>query len=156
MKNKDSSGIDGISNNLIKHIHLEIAKPLTLILNQMINSGIFPSELKTSKVTPLYQANEKDLFSNYRPISLLPSISKIFEYVIFDQISTYLTANDILSSEQYGFRPRHSTELAALNIVDSLTYKLDHGKIPINVYLDLSKAFDTRHHVKETNLLRDT
>ena len=76
LKNKDSSGIDGISNNLIKHIHLEIAKPLTLIINQMINSGIFPSELKISKVTPIYKANEKDLFSNYRPISLLPSISK--------------------------------------------------------------------------------
>ena len=84
--------------------------------------------------------------SNYRPIALLPSLSKIFEYVLLEQLTNYFVENNLLSSHQYGFRAKfrakHSTELAALNIVDNLTYKLDSGLIPINIYFDMSKAFD--------------
>ena len=86
------------------------------------------------------------LLSNYRPIALLPSLSKIFEYVLLEQLTNYFVENNLLSPHQYGFRAKHSTELAALNIVDNLTYKLDSGLIPINIYLDLSKAFDTLLH----------
>ena len=146
LKNKESSGIDGISNKLLKIAKNQITKPLTLIINQMIKTGIFPDKLKISRVTPIYKANKKDQFSNYRPISLLPSLSKIFEYVIYDQLSLYFIDNRLLSPQQYGFRPKHSTELAALNLIDQLTYKLDQNKIPINIYLDLSKAFDTLNH----------
>ena len=146
MKNKESSGIDGISNKLLKIAKNQITKPVTLIINQMIKTGIFPDKLKISRVTPIYKANKKDQFSNYRPISLLPSLSKIFEYVIYDQLSLYFIDNRLLSPQQYGFRPKHSTELAALNLIDQLTYKLDQNKIPINIYLDLSKAFDTLNH----------
>ena len=91
----------------------------------MITTGIFPQKLKISKVTPIYKANNKDHLSNYRPISLLSSISKIFEYVILDQVSNYFLENELLTPEQYGFRPGHSTELAALNLVDKLTYIYD-------------------------------
>ena len=92
------------------------------------------------------------LLSNYRPIALLPSLSKIFEYVLLEQLTNYFVENNLLSPHQYGFRAKHSTELAALNIVDNLTYKLDSGLIPINIYLDLSKAFDTLLH----DILLDT
>ena len=86
--------------------------------------------------------------TNYRLIALLPSISKIFEYILLEQLTSHFIENKLLSPQQYGFRAKHSTELAALNLVDYLTYKLDDGIIPINIYMyiDLSKAFDTLIH----------
>ena len=72
----------------------------------------------------------------YRPISLLPSLSKIFEYVMFDQLLHYFIENNLLSMEQFGFRPGHSTELAAVRLVDQLTSQMDHNLIPINIYRD--------------------
>ena len=146
LKNKKSSGIDGISNSLIKLSKHVFVKPLAIMVNQMLNTGIFPSQLKISKVIPLHKANDETLLSNYRPIALLPSVSKIFENVMLDQISNYFIDNNLLSMQQYGFRAKHSTEFAALNLVDHLTYKLDSGQIPSNVYIDLSKAFDTLIH----------
>ena len=139
LKNKSSKGIDGISNNLIKTAKYVFAKPLTLIINQMLYSGIFPEQLKVSKIIPLHKANDKLLLTNYRPIALLPSISKIFEYILLEQLTNHFIENKLLSPQQYGFRTKHSTELAALNLVDHLTYKLDNGIIPINIYIDLSK-----------------
>ena len=112
----------------------------------MLITGDFPSALKISKVKPLLKKGDNTLFSNYRPISLLPSISKIFEYVIFHQLMEYFTEHNLFSIQQYGFRPGHSTELAALNLVDILTKHMDRMKTPINIYIDLSKAFDTLDH----------
>ena len=155
LKNKTSTGTDGISNKLIKTAKNELIKPSTIIINQMLHTGIFPESLKISKVVPLYMYkanNDQMLLSNYRPIALLPSLSKIFEYVLLEQLTNYFVENNLLSPHQYGFRAKHSTELAALNIVDNLTYKLDSGLIPINIYLDLSKAFDTLLH----DILLDT
>ena len=86
------------------------------------------------------------MFSNYRPISLLPSISKIFEKVILEQLATYLDRNNLIHKHQYGFRKNHSTEYASLHIVDYLNYELDKNRTPTNIYLDLSKAFDSLYH----------
>ena len=119
----------------------------------MIHTGTYPQQLKIAKVTPIFKANDKEQFSNYRPISLLPSISKIFESVIYQQLMKYLLENKLLSLQQYGFRANHSTELAALNLIDRLTYDLDNGKIPTNIYIDLSKAFDTLQHETLLNKL---
>ena len=147
LKKKSSKGIDGISNNLIKTAKYVFAKPLTLIINQMLSSGIFPEQLKVSKIIPLHKANDKMLLTNYRPIALLPSISKIFVYILLEQLLTsHFVESKLISPQQYGFRAKHSTELAALNLVDYLTYKLDNGIIPINIYIDLLKAFDTLIH----------
>ena len=146
LKNKESSGIDKLSNKHIKAAKNVIVKPLTLMNNQMLNTGIFPDKLKQSKVTPIFKANDKELMikiSNYRPISVLSSMSKLYEFAISDQLTQYRIDNNLFSSNQYGFRAQHSTELAALNIVDRLTYLMDQGIIPLNIYIDLSKAFDT-------------
>ena len=78
----------------------------------MIVTGIFPDNLKISKVIPLYKARDQTLLSNFRPIGLLPSISKIFEYVLLEQITNYLLDNNMLFPQQYGFRSNHPTELA--------------------------------------------
>ena len=73
-------------------------------------------------------------------------MSKVFEYVIFNQLMTFLTDNKLFCMEQFGFRPGHSTELAALRLVDHLTTEMDNSNVPTNIYIDLSKAFDSLNH----------
>ena len=84
--------------------------------------------------------------TNYRPISLLSSIFKIIEKVAHNQISYYFTSHNVFYEHQYGFRSKHSTELAALHLIDNITTEMDSNNIPLNIYLDLSKAFDTLSH----------
>ena len=146
LKIKSSYGYDEISNNLIKHSSSSMIKPLTLIVYQVLHTGIFPGQLKLSRVKPIYESGEQTSFCNYRPISLLPSMSKIFEYVIFDQLMSFLTDQQLFCIEQFGFRPGHSTELAALRLVDHLTNEMDNFNVPINIYIDLSKAFNSLNH----------
>ena len=146
LKNKSSCGYDNISNKHIKYARSVLIKPLTLLINQCLHTGVYPSQLKMSRVKPLFKSGDKSLFSNYRPISLLPSLSKIFERVIFDQLLAYFTNNNLLCLNQFGFRPGHSTELAALRLVDHLITEMDRNRVPTNIYIDLSKAFDTLNH----------
>ena len=143
MENKSSSGYDGISNKMLKYIKKEISKPLTLKINKMLDSGIFPSGLKIEKILPIFKKGDVNSLNNYRPISLLPTISKIFERIIYDQLYAYFDDNNILSEAQYGFRTKHSTELAAVKLVDYIKNEIDAKYTPVNIYIDLSKAFDT-------------
>ena len=131
---------------LIKLIKSEIIPSLTCILNQSLHTGIFPDTLKIAKIIPIYKKGSLNDILNYRPISLLPSISKNFEKLIFIQLSTYLNEHKLLHDSQYGFREGHSTELASIELIDRITQDLDKGKIPISIFLDLSKAFDTLDH----------
>ena len=146
MKNKSNYGYDSISNKLIKSACQVLVRPLTLIVNQSLHTGVYSSQLKLSRVKPLFKHGNKSQFNNDRPISLLPSLSKIFEYVMFDQLLHYFIENNLLSMEQFGFRPRDSTEQAAVRLVDQLTSQMDNTVILINIYIDLSKAFDTLNH----------
>ena len=143
IENKSSSGHDGISNILLKYAKLEISKPLTLIINQMITIGIFPDSLKIAKIILIYKKRVPTDLSTYRPISLLPTISKIFERIIDIQLQEYLNRNNLLAEQQYGFRPNHSTEYAAVKLVDYISNKMDDHKISGTIFIDLSKAFDT-------------
>ncbi len=146
LKPKTSCGFDGFSMKLIKLIELQIVGPVTSIINQMLNTGIFPDDLKIAKVVPLFKKGDDTIFSNYRPISLLPAISKIFEKVIYKQVYDFFKLNKLLYPSQYGFRQGHSTELAAMELVDKIIQDMDKNEIPLNIYLDLSKAFDTLDH----------
>ena len=121
-------------------------KPLTLLINQVLNTEQFPDKLKVAKVIPIFKKNDPTLFTNYRPISLLPVISKVLERIMNNQLLMYFTNTKLLSDNQYGFRPHHSTEYAALEIVDRITTHLDNNQLPISIFLDLSKAFDTLDH----------
>ena len=150
---KTSSGIDNLSIKHIKVIKYELAKPLTLITNQVLSSGIFPDKLKIAKVIPIFKKGDDTDVNNYRPISLLPAISKIIEKVIYNQTYNYFDQNKILYAHQYGFRKQHSTELAVLELVDRTIYTLDKDETPINIFLDLSKAFDTLNHTILLNKL---
>ena len=109
LPSKTSSGVDGISTNLLKDIKYLISKPLTLIINQCLETGIFPSKLKIAKVIPILKKGDELIFDNYRPISILPSISKVFERIIFNQIHSYFHVYDLYFCSQYGFRKEHST-----------------------------------------------
>ena len=146
LKSKSSSGHDGISTVLLKKIAPVISAQLTVIINQSLLTGIFPNKLKIAKVTPLFKKDDPHLFDNYRPISLLPAISKVFEKIVYKQIYEYFTENKLIYDSQYGFREKHSTELASLELCDRILKYLDEGKIPITLFLDLSKAFDTLDH----------
>ena len=114
--------------------------PLTIIVNQSLCTGIFPDKLKIAKVIPLYKKQDEKVIGNYRPISLLSSVSKVFEKIVFDQLYDYFTTNGLLFNSQYGFRKHHSTELVEL--MDKIRREIDQKKTPFSVYLDLSKAFD--------------
>ena len=146
LNSKNSCGSDGISSKLIKYIIEELSMPLTVIINQIFTTGIFPDNLKTAKIHPLLKAGDPLLATNYRPISLLTSISKIFEKIIFNQPTNYLSLNNILTDSQYGFRKNHSTQSAALELIDRLMISMDKGKTPLAIFLDFSKAFDTLDH----------
>ena len=141
-----SAGADNISLILLKLSSEALSKPLTAIINQSLKNGIFPNKLKIAKVKPIFKKDDQHDFNNYRPISLLPSISKVFERVVHTQLFQYFTDNALFYNHQYGFRKNHSTETAVLELIDRLKANLDENKIPVAVFLDLSKAFDTIDH----------
>ena len=146
LKSKNSSGFDGLSTNLLKILIPAISKPLTLIINQSLATGIFPDKLKTAKVVPLFKKDDPLKMDNYRPVSLLTSLSKIFEKIAHNQISNYLKENKLFYKSQYGFRDEHSTELASLELIDRVMTAFESKQTPLAIYMDLSKAFDTLDH----------
>ena len=109
----------------------------------MLITGIFPDAFKLSKVIPLYKKDDSSLLDNYRPISLLPTISRIFEKDIHDQLYEYFVKYNLLTEQQYGFPKQHSTEYASVSLIDHISKEMENGKIPTNVCIDLTKAFDT-------------
>ena len=146
---KKSAGPDGLSSIIIKKIRNELAPILTIAINQSLSSGIFPSNLKVAKVIPIFKnKGEPTEFGNYRPISLLNVISKFFERVIYNQIYAYFTNNNLFFNSQYGFRTKHSTEDAAIELIDQVHKVFENNPEDhvVSVFLDLSKAFDTIDH----------
>ena len=127
---------------------------MTTTVNQSLTTDIFPDNLKLAKVIPLFKKGDPTSINNYRPISLLLALSKIFKRVIYNQINNYFTLNNPYYERQYGFRSKHSTELAALDIIDTITSRMEKGNIPITIYLDSSKAFDTLNHTILMNKLK--
>ena len=146
LKPKTSSGTDHVSSILLKFCSDIISKPISAIINQSLKNGIFPDKLKIAKIIPIFKKDDEGDSNNYRPISLLPAISKLFERIVHNQLFHYLTINRLLYDHQYGFREKYSTESATLEFIDTILQDLDNSKIPITIFLDLSKAFDTIDH----------
>jgi exonuclease III len=146
LQSKNSCASDGVSTKLLKTLKGKISKPLTFIINQSFQNGCFPDVLKVAKVKSLFKKGDLHDPNNYRPISILPSISKVFEKVMHKQIVRYFERNALFYENQYGFRAKHSTEFAVLELVDRLTTAMDKGDIPMSIFIDLSKAFDCLNH----------
>ena len=145
-KNKCSCGYDEIPVHIMKSTITSIAGPICKIINSSIKNGIFPDLLKIAKVCPIFKSGEPDLFSNFRPISVLPSFSKIFEKILFIRLLSYLETNKILSNTQYGFRKSHSTFMAIIDMYDKISNAIDNNMYSLGIFIDLSKAFDTIDH----------
>ena len=146
IKPKYSAGYDNISTVLLKLSGSALMKPLVAIINQSLMNGVFPQKLKIAKVIPIFKKDDIHLLNNYRPISLLPAISKVFEKVVHNQLMNYFLENNLFYDHQYGFREGFSTELALTEFVDRISAILDNRQIPFAIFMDLSKAFDTLDH----------
>ena len=107
---------------------------------------MFPDKWKVAKVLPVYKDDIKSEASNYRPISILPIVSKIIEKIIFNQLYEYLTTNNLLAESQHGFRPQHSTVTALLEATNNWYSYIDNSLLNGALFLDLKKAFDTINH----------
>lgn len=146
LKNKHSAGYDGISNVLLKQMEPYILKPVVHLANLMLQQGTFPEALKIAKVIPVFKKGSRDCIKNYRPISVLPSISKIFEYVMLNRLTSFFDAFNIISPNQYGFLEGRSTIDAVNSFVESVLENLENGKLCFATFLDLSSAFDCVDH----------
>jgi hypothetical protein len=109
-------------------------------------AGVFPEQLKYSKVKPLYKKGEKPCISSYRPVSLLTAFSKIFEKVIYEAVSDFLNSNNILASKQFGFRKSLSTDTALFNFTDEILSALNNNMHVGGISCDLTKEFDSLNH----------
>jgi hypothetical protein len=141
-----SPGWDNISPSVIKDsVHI-IVGPLVHIINLSLSSGTFPKELKIAKVLPLFKSGDASFFNNYRPVSVLPVVSKVFNKIYFAHLINFLKKQNILYKYQFGFRKQHSTFMALMILVDQISNAFERGEYVMGVFLDFSKAFDTIDH----------
>ena len=143
---KKATGLDMIPSKLLKMAASIVTPSLTAIFTKSIITGIYPTEWKMARVTPVFKKGEKSDLNNYRPISVIPVVSKVFEKIVYDQLYQYLNDNQFLSSCQSGFRSLHSTLTALLEATNSWSVNIDNGFLNGVVFIDLKKAFDTIDH----------
>ena len=141
-----STGLDGIGPNILKYCGDYITESIAHIINSSISQGIFPDALKEAYVIPIFKGGTREDPSNYRPISILPTISKIFERHIAQQLHTFFKDTDIIHVTQSGFRKQHSCHTALTRLIDAFLREIDNGKYVGAVFLDLRKAFDLVDH----------
>ena len=144
---KDSSaGWDELKPLVMKNIKESIKKPLTHIFDKSFSSGLFPSELKIANVVPIFKSGDEMVFSNYRPVSVLPIFSKLSERLMYNRLICFINENKLLYDYQFGFQKGKSTYMAMVMLVEKISEALDRGECVIGVILDFSKAFDTVDH----------
>ena len=148
LKPKNSSGIDNISSKQLKEILPSIVNPVTHIFNLSFQTGYIPLELKLARVVSVHKSDSNSLFNNYRPISLLPSLSKLLEKCAAKQMFGFIEKNKILYDFQFGFRRYYNTTQPVLQFLDKIYHSLhkDDPEYTISIFLDLKKAFDTVSH----------
>ena len=141
-----TAGFDDLNSMCLKISSRFLLKPLTHICNLSISQGIFPEQLKIANVIPLYKSDDSMSFNNYRPVSVLCVLSKIFEKIMYNRVTAFLEIFKILHDNQYGFRKKSSTHVALLTFIDKVIEAIGNGEYAIGVFLDFSKAFDTVDH----------
>ena len=146
MKKSLGFGSDGIASNLLKIAFPVICNSICDIFNFSIFSPSFPVSWKIARVTPIFKGGKPDDRSNYRPISLLPVVSRLFEKLIYDQLYQYLDKHKYLVSHQSGFRSLHSVVTCLLKGTNDWYIDIDNGRYTAMIFIDLKKAFDTVDH----------
>ena len=144
---KDSSiGWDELKPGIIKNIKGCITMPLAHICNlsfKRVFKRVFPMQLKIANVVPIYKTGNEHVFSNYRPVSVLPVFSKLLERLMYIRLMNFITNNKLLYKYQFGFQKSKSTFMPLISLIDRITEALDKGDCVVGIYLDFSKAFDT-------------
>lgn len=143
LKSDCAVGWDGISSGFLKQHKDILVPPLTYIFNLCLDTGVFPDWFKKALVHPVFKSGDRDRVENYRPISVLPAMSKILEKIINKRLVTYLETRKLLSINQFGFRKNLSTADAVHKMINHIAVKLDKGDKCVALFLDLAKAFDT-------------
>ena len=146
LPNIKSAGYDQINNVLLKELHPVIVEPLTAIFNKSLLEETFPARMKQADTVTLYKAKEKFLVNNYRPISLLLTLSKLLGKLVHSRTYHFLESHQILYNSQYGFRPNHPCENAISELSANIIKGIDKNEHTIALFLDLSKVFDTLNH----------
>ena len=141
-----SIGPFSIPINLLKVLKRHISYPLAKLINQSFVKGIVPAKLKVAKVIPLFKEGDSEIASNYRPISLLPIFSKLYEKVMHKRLYSFVTSNNIIHPLQFGFQENHSVDHALISITEAIRNTLDDKKYGFGVFVDLQKAFDSVNH----------
>lgn len=122
---------------LVKNTIELVIEPFTYICNLSFSSGVFPVNMKTAKVIPLYKNGDKNVFSNYRPVSLLPQFSKIFEKLFVTRLDKFIERYNILSNNQYGFRTNHSTSMALMELIEEISIAIDKRHYFVSILIPL-------------------
>lgn len=143
MRHDCAVGWDGISSSLLKTCRHILVSPITYICNLCIETGVFPNSLKKAIVHPIFKGGNRDCVDNYRPISVLSSLSKILEKILNQNLRSFLDKYKLIADNQYGFRSGVSTEDAVLDLTQFIARTLDSRSKCLGIFLDLSKAFDT-------------
>jgi len=146
LQDKKTPDHNGISTNFFKKIIFNIAKPLHHIFSLSFDKGLVPSQLKIAKVIPIFKAGDRCNMDNYRPISLLSSISKIIEKIVAIRLTDFLNSCNIFSEWQFGFRSQHSTVHPMVQFTNFISNALNEKKHSLAIFCDLKKAFDCCDH----------
>jgi len=146
LPNKSSQDLDGISLKLIKAISTIIAVPLAHIFNLSFDQGIFPKSLKCSRTVPVFKSGNKRFCDNYRPISLVPTLSKILEKITAIKLFNHLDLNKLLYKHQYGFQKNKQTEHNLIHLLNFVSNGINNKKYCMGIFLDIKKAFDCVPH----------
>ena len=143
---KNSCGYDNVSNKLLKKLLPALVGPLTIIFNRSLIEGVFPEAMKKADVVPLFKSKDHQESNNYRPISLLLTLSKLLEKIMYKRTYSFLESTGQIYKSQYGFRTAHSCENAICELVSEIIKGKQDGMHTLAVFLDLSKAFDSLEH----------
>jgi hypothetical protein len=146
LKWKSSFGYDEIPLTILKMSTPYIISPLIYLCNKCMTTGIFPMLLKYSQIVQIFKKGNKQELTNYKPISLLTSFSKIFEKVIYKRLYDHVTHYKILANEQYGFKNNHSTDKAVYDLTNNILKALDDNQLVGGIFCDLTKAFNCFNH----------
>lgn len=146
LRNNYAPDIEGLTIKPVKFVADFLALPLCHIINLSLESCVFPTRTKLTKVTVIFKSGSKNVMSNYRSISILPLFSKVIEKIIHKRLQSFFDTNKFTTESQFGFRKGFSTESALLHQKEIIIQNIENKHLTLGIFVDFSKAFDCLHH----------